>query len=67
MIGRKIYLDKIKSFKDKDIIKVLTGIRRCGKSVILKLLIEDLKKENIKKSLSFFRWDTRSWKLGKMY
>lgn len=48
MIERKIYLDKIKSFKDKDIIKVLTGIRRSGKSVILKFLIEDFKKNNIK-------------------
>lgn len=42
MIERKIYLDRIKPFIDKDIIKVLTGIRRCGKSVMLKLIKEEL-------------------------
>ena len=33
-IKRQGYLDKLISYKDKDIIKVITGIRRCGKSVI---------------------------------
>ena len=32
MIEREEYLDILKRFKDKDIIKVVTGIRRCGKS-----------------------------------
>lgn len=44
MIERKIYFEKIKSFIDKDIIKVLTGIRRSGKSVMLKLIMKELKK-----------------------
>lgn len=35
MIYRKQYMDKLISLKDKNIIKVLTGIRRCGKSTIL--------------------------------
>ena len=34
-IKRQGYLDKLISYKDKDIIKVITGIRRCGKSVLL--------------------------------
>lgn len=34
-INRQKYLDKLISQKDKDIIKVITGIRRCGKSVLL--------------------------------
>ena len=34
-IPRQKYLDKLISYKDKDIIKVITGIRRCGKSVLL--------------------------------
>ncbi len=34
-INRQKYLDKLVSQKDKDIIKVITGIRRCGKSVLL--------------------------------
>ena len=34
-INRQKYLDRIVSQKDKDIVKVITGIRRCGKSVLL--------------------------------
>ena len=34
-IKRQKYLDKLISQKDKDIVKVITGIRRCGKSVLL--------------------------------
>lgn len=33
MIDRKYYLDKIISYKDIDLIKVITGIRRCGNYV----------------------------------
>lgn len=52
-INRQKYLDKLISQKDKDIIKVITGIRRCGKSVLLfniyydYLLSIGVKKENI--------------------
>jgi len=42
MIKRDLYLDKIRPLIGKDIIKVLTGIRRCGKSSILHLIIEEL-------------------------
>lgn len=35
IIGRPVYLEKLKSYKDKDLIKVITGVRRCGKSVLL--------------------------------
>lgn len=34
-LKRQSYLDKLISYKDKDIVKVITGIRRCGKSVLL--------------------------------
>ena len=34
MIERKEYLEKLKKWKDKDLIKVITGIRRCGKSTL---------------------------------
>ena len=47
MIERKIYFEKIKPFIAKDIIKVLTGIRRSGKSVMLKLIMKELKKNGI--------------------
>lgn len=42
MIERKEYLKQLLSWKDQSIIKVLTGIRRCGKSTILKLYQEYL-------------------------
>ena len=35
MIARPDYLEKLIRYKDKDLIKVITGIRRCGKSVLL--------------------------------
>lgn len=44
MIERELYLSRIRPFIGRDIIKVLTGIRRCGKSVMLELIKEDLKK-----------------------
>jgi len=42
MIKRDIYLDRIAPFIGKPVIKVITGIRRCGKSTFLKLLINEL-------------------------
>lgn len=47
MIKREKYLSLIREFYDKDIIKIITGIRRCGKSVILNQIIAELKEEGI--------------------
>jgi predicted AAA+ superfamily ATPase len=47
MIKRDLYLKQIKPFIDKPLIKVITGIRRSGKSIILRLLIEDLVERGI--------------------
>lgn len=47
MTKRELYIEKIKPFIDKNIIKVLTGIRRSGKSVMLKLIMEELKQNKI--------------------
>lgn len=47
MIDRKEYLDTLLSWKDQKVIKVITGIRRCGKSTLLKLFQEELLKEGI--------------------
>lgn len=43
MIKREQYMSKVRPFIDKSIIKVLTGIRRCGKSVMLQLIQKELK------------------------
>ena len=48
MIERTEYLELLKRFKDKDLIKVVTGIRRCGKSTLFDLYINYLKKIGIK-------------------
>ena len=50
MIIRERYLSKIRPFYDQDLIKVIMGIRRCGKSVLLLQIIEELKEEGIPES-----------------
>ena len=45
---REDYLSKIRGFYDDTMIKVITGIRRCGKSYLLKTVIEELKETGIK-------------------
>ncbi len=47
MIERNDYLDELKKWKDKDLIKVITGIRRCGKSTLFELYINYLRKIGI--------------------
>ena len=47
MIDRVEYLEELKRWKDKDLIKVVTGIRRCGKSTLFELFINYLKEINI--------------------
>lgn len=48
MIKRELYLKKIKKFQDKPLIKVITGMRRAGKSTLLNMLAEDLKEQGIR-------------------
>ena len=43
MIYRPLYVDKIMSYVDSPFVKILTGVRRCGKSTILKMIMEQLK------------------------
>ncbi len=45
MIYRPLYLDKIMAYVDTPFVKILTGVRRCGKSTILKMIMEKLKME----------------------
>lgn len=50
MIDRNEYFTKLLGFKDKKIIKVITGIRRCGKSTLLLMFQEYLLKNGIDKT-----------------
>ena len=45
MIERPLYLDKIMPFVDTPFVKILIGVRRCGKSTILKMIIKKLREE----------------------
>ena len=45
MIDRPLYVDKIMTYVDAPFVKILTGVRRCGKSTILKMIMERLKNE----------------------
>ncbi len=45
--SRDLYLQRLIAFQDTDSVKVVTGIRRCGKSTLLKLMVEHLKSNGI--------------------
>lgn len=47
MLKREMYLSRIRGFYDSDLIKILVGIRRCGKSVILKQIMNELKEKEV--------------------
>ena len=59
MIYRKLYMDKILPFVDTPFIKILTGVRRSGKSTILTMLQEELKKRGVEeRQILFYRFDS---------
>ena len=45
MISRPLYVDMM-AYTDTPFVKVLTGVRRCGKSTILKMIMEKLQQEH---------------------
>ena len=47
MIQRVQYMERLKAFKDNKLIKVITGLRRCGKSTLLQLFKQDLLKSGV--------------------
>ncbi len=61
---RETYLSKIRGFYDDDeTIKVIVGIRRCGKSFLLKSIIEELLEKGVKsKDIIYIRLDKRPYK-----
>ena len=46
MINRPLYIDKIMAYVNTPFVKILTGVRRCGKSTILRLIMEQLKTQH---------------------
>ena len=50
MIKRERYLSKVRGFYDSTLVKILVGIRRCGKSVILRQIMEELRDRRIDES-----------------
>ncbi len=49
MVPRKEYLDKLIALKDKQIIKIITGVRRCGKSTLMEMFQEYLMEQGVNK------------------
>ena len=49
MLKRELYLKKIRDFYDSNLIKILVGIRRCGKSVILDQIVDELSQKGVDK------------------
>ena len=47
MVTREIYLERIRPFYDSEMVKVITGIRRCGKSTIMRQIISEIKELGI--------------------
>jgi len=60
---RESYLKKIRGFYDDAMIKVITGIRRCGKSTLLKSIIEELKEKGVMdKDIIYIELDLKEYK-----
>ena len=48
--NRSLYLNRLIGFQDTELVKVITGIRRCGKSSLMKLMIQHLKENGIQEN-----------------
>ena len=62
MICRPMYVDRIMKYVDAPFVKILTGVRRCGKSTILKMIMEELVKRGISKErILSYRFDSMEY------
>ncbi|MDR0982321.1 MAG: ATP-binding protein [Culturomica sp.] len=53
-IERKDYMDTLKALRDKNLIKVLTGVRRCGKSTVMQMFRDYLRTDGVKENQIIF-------------
>lgn len=58
MINRQLYMNKLLAYKDTEFIKVITGIRRCGKSSLLKLFKEKILEDNKKANVIYMNFES---------
>ena len=62
MLLRPMYMNRLKPFVNTPFVKILTGVRRCGKSTILLMLIEELKKQGVLESqIIHFNFDSMKY------
>ena len=63
MIERPLYLNKIMPYVDTPFVKILTGVRRCGKSTILKMIMKKLKEERniVDEQILNYRFDSMEY------
>lgn len=62
MIYRPIYVEKIMAYTDKPFVKILTGVRRCGKSTILKMIMDNLRERGIPENrIVSYRFDSMEY------
>ncbi len=60
MIARETYLQKLRQLKDQNVIKVITGIRRCGKSTLLEVFKNELKASGVaSRNIIFLNFEER--------
>ena len=58
MINREIYMNKLLAYKNTEFIKVITGIRSCGKSSLLKLFMEKLLEDNPNTNVIYMNFES---------
>ena len=60
---REFYLKKVRPFYDSDLIKVITGIRRCGKSCLMMMVMDELRERGVaEKNILYLNLDKRGFK-----
>ena len=62
MIERELYMKQIRPFINRPFVKVIAGIRRCGKSVVLQMIAEELERQGIaKENIVYMNFESFEW------